>query len=73
MNTDTRITLSATAGVPTRRTVDAFMRVWHVLLALSFLGAYITADMERLRLVHVVLGYTACGLWFVRLLWGFVG
>lgn len=73
MNIDTPTSLSATLGVPTRRTVDAFMRVWHVLLALSFLGAYITADLERLRLVHVVLGYTAGGLWFLRLLWGFVG
>jgi cytochrome b len=73
MNIDPPISLSATSGVPTRRTVDAFMRVWHVLLALSFLGAYITADLERLRLVHVVLGYTAGGLWFLRLLWGFVG
>lgn len=73
MNIDTPTSLTATSGVPTRRTVDAFMRVWHVLLALSFLGAYITADLERLRLVHVVLGYTAGGLWFLRLLWGFVG
>lgn len=66
-------TLSADAGVPTRLTVDAFMRVWHGLLALSFAGAYITAEMERLRLVHVVLGYTTGGLWLVRLLWGFLG
>ena len=73
MNIDTPTSLSASSGAPTRRTVDAFMRVWHVLLALSFLGAYITADMERLRLVHVVLGYTAGGLWFLRLIWGFVG
>jgi cytochrome b len=49
------------------------MRIWHGLLALSFMGAYITADMERLRLVHFVLGYTAGGLGLVRLLWGFMG
>lgn len=73
MSIDTTTTLSAPAVVPTRRTVDAFMRTWHALLALSFIGAYITADLERVRLVHVVLGYTAGGLWFVRLLWGFVG
>jgi cytochrome b len=73
MNTDTSTTLGAAAVAPSRRTVDAFMRVWHGLLALSFAGAYITADMEHLRLVHVVLGYTAGGLWLLRLLWGFVG
>lgn len=73
MNTATSSTLGTPAGVPTRRTVDAFMRVWHGLMALSFAGAYLTAEMERLRLVHVVLGYTAAGLWLVRLLWGFVG
>lgn len=73
MNIDTPSTRSAPARAPTRRTVDAFMRVWHALLALSFLGAYVTADMERLRLVHVVLGYTAGGLWLLRLLWGLVG
>lgn len=73
MNIDTSATLGASTEAPSRRTVDAFMRTWHALLALSFIGAYITADMERLRLVHVVLGYTAGGLWLVRLLWGFVG
>jgi cytochrome b len=73
MNIDTLNAMDTAAGAPSRRTVDAFMRVWHGLLALSFAGAYITADMERLRLVHVVLGYTAGGLWLVRLLWGFVG
>ena len=73
MNMDTPTPLSAFSGVPTRRTVDAFVRVWHGLFALSLIGAYITADMERLRLAHVILGYTAGGLWLVRLLWGFVG
>ena len=45
-----------------RRVVDAPVRVMHWLLALSFLGAYLTADGERWRLVHVTLGYTLDGL-----------
>lgn len=78
MLTHTPHTLNTTeAGLPlgpaSRRTVDAFLRAWHGLMALSFAGAYLTADMERWRLVHVVLGYTAAGLWLVRLVWGFVG
>ena len=72
MNTATP-PLNAAAAAPTRRTVDAFTRTWHALLALSFAGAYLTADFERWRLVHVVLGYTAGGLWVLRLLWGLVG
>jgi cytochrome b len=58
---------------PTRRVVDAPTRAFHWLLALSFAGAYITADGERWRLVHVTLGYTVIGLVVARLLWGLVG
>ncbi len=70
---------SAAAGAslgpvpPVRRTVDAFTRTLHALLALSFVGAYITAESELFRLVHVTLGYTLGGLLVVRLLWGVVG
>lgn len=39
-------------------------------MALSFTGAYITADGERWRLVHVTLGYTLAGLLVARVLWG---
>lgn len=52
---------------------DAPTRVFHWALALSFLGAFITADSERLRDVHVVLGYTALGLIAFRLIWGVLG
>lgn len=58
---------------PTRRVVDAPVRVMHWLMALSFLGAYVTADGDRWRLVHVSLGYTLAGLLVARLLWGSVG
>jgi len=63
----------APAAVLTRRTVDAFTRTWHALLALSFTGAYITAESEVFRRVHVSLGYTMGGLLVARLLWGFGG
>ena len=45
-------------------------RMLHWLMALSFTGAYITADGERWRLVHVTLGYTLAGLLVARVLWG---
>ena len=65
---------SATTPRPaTRRVVDAATRTLHWLMALSFTGAYITADGERWRLVHVTLGYTLAGLLVARVLWGLFG
>lgn len=49
------------------------MRMFHWLFALSFVGAYISADSEHWRLVHVVLGYTVAGLLAFRVLYGLVG
>ena len=57
----------------TRRVVDATTRMLHWLMALSFTAAYITADGERWRLVHVTLGYTLGGLLVARVLWGLLG
>jgi cytochrome b len=64
------------AGESTVRKVlvwDAPVRIFHWLMVLSFAGAYLTAESERWRLVHVTLGYTMAGLVAFRLLWGFVG
>lgn len=58
---------------PGRRIVDAPTRVFHGLFALSFLGAYLTADGERWRLLHVTLGYTLAGLLVFRVLYGLFG
>ena len=58
---------------PGRLVTDAPMRMFHGLFALSFVGAYITADSEYWRLVHVVLGYTLAGLLAWRLVYGLVG
>jgi len=52
---------------------DVPTRVFHWLLVLSFCGAYLTAESERYRDIHVVLGYTLLGLIGFRLLWGFFG
>lgn len=52
---------------------DAPVRVFHWLLVLSFAGAYLTAESERWRLVHVTLGYTLGGLVAFRILWGLTG
>jgi cytochrome b len=64
------------AHTPPLRTVlvwDAPVRVFHWLMVLGFAGAYLTAESERWRLVHVTLGYTMAGLVAFRVLWGFVG
>ncbi|MGZ8256444.1 MAG: cytochrome b/b6 domain-containing protein [Gallionella sp.] len=52
---------------------DVPTRVFHWLQALSFLGAYLTADSEKTREIHITLGFILFGLIAFRLVWGFVG
>ena len=52
---------------------DVPTRVFHWSLAVSFFGAFLTAESERLRDIHVVLGYTVFGLIAFRVLWGLIG
>jgi cytochrome b len=52
---------------------DAPVRVFHWLLVASFAAAYLTAESERWRLVHVTAGYTMAGLVAFRIVWGLVG
>ena len=52
---------------------DAPVRVFHWLMVLGFAGAFLTAESERWRLLHVTLGYTVAALIGFRLLWGLVG
>jgi cytochrome b len=52
---------------------DLPTRLFHWLLAASFAGAFLTAESERLRGLHVMLGYTMLGLVAFRLLWGLIG
>ena len=52
---------------------DLPTRLFHWLLATSFVGAFITAESEYFRDLHVLLGYSVLGLIGFRLLWGIVG
>lgn len=52
---------------------DVPTRVFHWLLVGSFAGAYYTADSERYRDIHVMLGYILLGLIVFRISWGFLG
>jgi len=61
------------AAAPGRRVTDAPTRMFHWLFALSFLGAYLTADGERWRALHVTLGYTLAGLLAFRIVYGLLG
>ena len=52
---------------------DVPTRVFHWLLVLSFTVAFLTAESERYRDIHVIFGYILLGLLAFRLVWGFVG
>ncbi len=52
---------------------DAPVRLFHWLMVACFAGAWLTAETERFRLLHVTLGLTMVGLVVFRLLWGVVG
>ena len=49
------------------------VRALHWLMAFSFFGAFLTAESDGWRQVHVTLGYTLAGLLAARLLWGLFG
>lgn len=65
--------LDTVMSQPSRRVTDAATRMFHWLFALSFVGAYATADGERWREIHMMLGYLMIGLLAGRLVWGIVG
>ena len=48
---------------------DLPTRIFHWALAASFAGAYVLSESERLRNIHVALGYTVLGLLAFRLVW----
>ncbi len=52
---------------------DLPVRVFHWLLVATFAGAFLTAEAERVRDLHVALGYTFAGLLAFRPIWGLVG
>lgn len=55
------------------RVWDLPTRLFHWLFAGAVLGAWALSESERLRALHVMLGYTAAGLVVFRLAWGVVG
>jgi cytochrome b len=52
---------------------DLPTRVFHWTLAAAFAGAFLTAEWDGGRKVHVLFGLTTVGLIVFRLVWGFVG
>lgn len=52
---------------------DLPVRVFHWLLVATFAGAFLTAESERVRDLHVALGYAFAALLAFRLVWGLVG
>lgn len=70
---DTSDLARAAAPAPSRRVVDAPTRMFHWLFALSFAGAWLSAESEHWRALHVTLGYTLAGLLAWRVVYGLVG
>lgn len=56
-----------------RRVIDDPMRMFHWLFATAFAGAYLSADSEHFRLLHVTLGNILAGLLAFRLVYGLFG
>lgn len=52
---------------------DAPVRLSHWLMVVSFVGAYVTAEDDSLRSLHITLGYTLAGLVAFRIFWGIIG
>lgn len=67
------VAASDTPTTTSRRVIDAPTRMFHWLFALSFLGAYLSAEGERWRMLHVTLGYLMVGLLVFRGVYGLIG
>ena len=52
---------------------DLPVRLIHWLMVVCFFGAYLTAEIVELKIVHFTLGYTLAALITVRITWGFFG
>ena len=70
---NTPLTPPPAAGTRSILVWDLPVRLFHGLLALSFAGAWLSAESERWRALHVTLGYTLAGLLVFRVLWGLIG
>jgi len=52
---------------------DAPVRIFHWLLAMCFLGAWLTAENDGYEMLHYAFGYTAGLLVIFRIIWGIIG
>lgn len=52
---------------------DLPTRIFHWVLAVSFLGAFLTSESDRLLDLHLAFGYTMLGMVAFRLTWGVIG
>ena len=76
MNTASASRAEVPGSAPAERPVlvwDAPVRVFHWLMVACFAGAWLSAESEYWRLIHVTLGYTMAGLVAFRVVWGLFG
>jgi len=52
---------------------DLPVRVFHWLMVACFIVAWVSAESERWRLLHVTMGYTMAALVAFRVVWGLIG
>lgn len=52
---------------------DLPTRIFHWLLVICFVGAWLSSESERLQMIHYAFGYSACALVIFRLVWGLIG
>lgn len=52
---------------------DFPVRVFHLLLPISFFGAWLTVETDRYEMLHYAFGYTAGLLVVFRIIWGVIG
>lgn len=73
VNTTSAMHTTTTPTATPRPVWDLAQRLAHWTLALAFALAWLTAESERWRLVHVASGLTVMGVVVFRVLWGLVG
>lgn len=64
---------AASPATVTQPLWDVPVRLLHGLMALSLAGAWLTAEAEGWRAVHISFGFTLAGAMVLRLIWGFIG
>lgn len=57
---------------PGRSTPDLFTRFTHALMAMAFLGAWLTAEWDGLRAWHIAFGHILAGALLLRVAWSLV-